>query len=130
MATNPSDSIRLITCLCLYQWNLIFVFKSLVRRKFRWNDFENHFIAGLILLDCVISVIKLNGTVPMKFSLRLNADDTYGMVKQQLTQRCGIPSYLLKLVQINGSNIKVTNYFEYTTVHQEIPLWQKTLAET
>lgn len=58
----------------------------------------------------------------MKFSLRLNADDTYGMVKQQLTQRCGIPSYLLKLVQINGSNIKVNNYFEYMAVHREILL--------
>lgn len=44
----------------------------------------------------------------MKFSLRLNADDTYMMVKQQLSQRCGVPSYLLKLVQIYDSNIKVT----------------------
>lgn len=52
----------------------------------------------------------------MKFSLRLNADDTYGMVKQQLTQRCGIPSYLLKLVQINGSNFKVSWRFVYGTV--------------
>lgn len=55
----------------------------------------------------VVSVIKLNGTMPMKFSLRLNADDTYVTVKQQLSQRCSIPSYLLKLVQISGSNIKV-----------------------
>ncbi len=46
----------------------------------------------------------------MKFSLRLNADDTYGTVKQHLSQRCGIPSYLLKLVQIAGSNIKVRCY--------------------
>ena len=55
------------------------------------------------------AVINLNGTVPMKFSLRLNADDTYAVVKQHLSQRCGIPSYLLKLVQISESNIKVSN---------------------
>lgn len=55
----------------------------------------------------MISVIKLDGTVPTKYSLRLNADDTYLTIKQQLMQRCGIPSYLLKLVQISSSNIKV-----------------------
>ncbi|XP_050522495.1 ubiquitin carboxyl-terminal hydrolase 32 [Daktulosphaira vitifoliae] len=51
-------------------------------------------------------VIKLDGTVPVKYGLRINTDDKYLVVKSKLSSLSGIPFNNLKLVEIIGAQIK------------------------
>ncbi|XP_050441466.1 ubiquitin carboxyl-terminal hydrolase 32 [Adelges cooleyi] len=51
-------------------------------------------------------VIKLDGTVPVKYGLRMNADDKYSVVKSKLSSLSGIPYNNLKLTEIIGAQIK------------------------
>uniref|UniRef100_A0A1B6CHY2 ubiquitinyl hydrolase 1 n=1 Tax=Clastoptera arizonana TaxID=38151 RepID=A0A1B6CHY2_9HEMI len=51
-------------------------------------------------------VICLNGSVPVKYGLRLNTDDTYGILKIQLSSLCGIQPVHIKLTELVGAQIK------------------------
>lgn len=72
-------------------------------------------------------MIKLDGTVPVKYGLRMNADDKYSVVKSKLSTLSGIPTNNLKLTEIIGAQIKVSCYFSleykftiiqfYVTIH-------------
>lgn len=53
-------------------------------------------------------MIKLDGSVPTKYGLCLNADDKYSNLKQYLSSLCNIPPFLIKLADLYGSQIKVT----------------------
>lgn len=55
-------------------------------------------------------MIKLDGTVPIKYGLRMNADDKHSVVKTKLSSLSGISANNLKLVEIIGAQIKV-RYF-------------------
>lgn len=57
-----------------------------------------------------ILVIKLDGTVPVKYGLRMNADDKHSVVKSKLSSLSGITANNLKLAEIIGAQIKV-RYF-------------------
>lgn len=58
----------------------------------------------------VILVIKLDGTVPVKYGLRMNADDKHSVVKSKLSSLSGISANNLKLTEIIGAQIKVSCY--------------------
>ncbi|XP_071945533.1 ubiquitin carboxyl-terminal hydrolase 32-like isoform X2 [Antedon mediterranea] len=53
-----------------------------------------------------IIVVKLDGSVPIKYGLRLNMDDKYRVFKGKLSELCNIPSDQLLLVEIGGAMIR------------------------
>lgn len=52
-------------------------------------------------------VIRLDGSVPVKYGLRLNNDEKYGALKNALSSLCGIPPHLMKLAEVQNAVIKV-----------------------
>lgn len=58
-------------------------------------------------------MIKLDGTVPIKYGLRMNADDKHSVVKTKLSSLSGISANNLKLAEIIGAQIKVSSYDFY-----------------
>ncbi|KAK6636372.1 hypothetical protein RUM43_010032 [Polyplax serrata] len=53
-----------------------------------------------------VTVVKLDGSVPIKYGLRLNNDEKYGGLKTALSSLCGIPPHLIKLAEVQGALIK------------------------
>ncbi|XP_067866457.1 ubiquitin carboxyl-terminal hydrolase 32 isoform X2 [Heterodontus francisci] len=53
-----------------------------------------------------ITVIKLDGTTPVRYGLRLNMDEKYTGLKKQLSDLCGLKSEQILLGEVHGSNIK------------------------
>ncbi|XP_012868534.1 PREDICTED: ubiquitin carboxyl-terminal hydrolase 32 [Dipodomys ordii] len=53
-----------------------------------------------------ITVIKLDGTTPIRYGLRLNMDEKYTGLKKQLSDLCGLKSEQILLAEVHGSNIK------------------------
>ncbi|PSN41510.1 hypothetical protein C0J52_07225 [Blattella germanica] len=46
-----------------------------------------------------VIVIRLDGSVPVKYGLRLNMDEKYSSVKTALACLCGVPAHLLRLAE-------------------------------
>lgn len=62
----------------------------------------------LLTKDCLsLLVIKLDGTTPVRYGLRLNMDEKYTGLKKQLSDLCGLKSEQILLAEVHGSNIKV-----------------------
>ncbi|CAD7081508.1 unnamed protein product [Hermetia illucens] len=55
---------------------------------------------------CEVLVILMNGSVPVKYGLRLNADSKYFDLKKALSPLCNINPYLLLVCEISNSQIK------------------------
>ncbi|XP_078535929.1 ubiquitin carboxyl-terminal hydrolase 32 isoform X2 [Lissotriton helveticus] len=53
-----------------------------------------------------ITVIKLDGTTPIRYGLRLNMDEKYTGLKKQLSDLCGLKPEQILLAEVHGSNIK------------------------
>uniref|UniRef100_A0A2K5J2U0 ubiquitinyl hydrolase 1 n=1 Tax=Colobus angolensis palliatus TaxID=336983 RepID=A0A2K5J2U0_COLAP len=53
-----------------------------------------------------ITVIKLDGTTPVRYGLRLNMDEKYTGLKKQLSDLCELNSEQILLAEVHGSNIK------------------------
>ncbi|XP_019401203.1 PREDICTED: ubiquitin carboxyl-terminal hydrolase 32 isoform X2 [Crocodylus porosus] len=53
-----------------------------------------------------ITVIKLDGTTPVRYGLRLNMDEKYTGLKKQLSELCGLKPEQILLAEVHGSNIK------------------------
>ncbi|CAH0394748.1 unnamed protein product [Bemisia tabaci] len=53
-----------------------------------------------------VIVVRLDGSVPVKYGLRINVDEKYSDVKNQLSALCGIAANHLKLVEIQNAQIK------------------------
>ncbi|MEE6469536.1 hypothetical protein FKM82_008661 [Ascaphus truei] len=51
-------------------------------------------------------VIKLDGTTPVRYGLRLNMDEKYTGLKKQLSDLCGLKPEQILLAEVHGSNIK------------------------
>ena len=65
-------------------------------------------ISILLIKDLFsLLVIKLDGTTPVRYGLRLNMDEKYTGLKKQLSDLCGLKSEQILLAEIHGSNIKV-----------------------
>lgn len=52
-------------------------------------------------------VIKLDGTTPVRYGLRLNMDEKYTGLKKQLSELCGLKPEQILLAEVHSSNIKV-----------------------
>ena len=52
-------------------------------------------------------VMRLDGSQPVKYGIKVEVDDKYRSLKQSLSELCGIPSSKLLLVEISGSVIRV-----------------------
>ncbi|XP_069471171.1 ubiquitin carboxyl-terminal hydrolase 32 isoform X2 [Ambystoma mexicanum] len=53
-----------------------------------------------------ITVIKLDGTTPIRYGLRLNMDEKYTGLKKQLSNLCVLKPEQILLAEVHGSNIK------------------------
>ncbi|XP_062341331.1 ubiquitin carboxyl-terminal hydrolase 32-like isoform X2 [Osmerus eperlanus] len=53
-----------------------------------------------------IIVIKLDGSAPVRYGLRLNADDKYTGLKRLLSELCGLRQEQILLSEVHASNIK------------------------
>ncbi|XP_066492032.1 ubiquitin carboxyl-terminal hydrolase 32 isoform X3 [Tiliqua scincoides] len=53
-----------------------------------------------------INVIKLDGTTPVRYGLRLNMDEKYMGLKKQLSDLCSLKPEQILLAEVHNSNIK------------------------
>lgn len=57
---------------------------------------------------CDVSVvIKLDGSTPVRYGLRLNMDEKYTGLKKQLSELCSLKPEQILLAEVHSSNIKV-----------------------
>nr|CAD7570558.1 unnamed protein product [Timema californicum] len=61
-----------------------------------------------------VIVIRLDGSIPVKYGLRLNVDEKYSSLKNALSPLCGKSPQLLKLAEVAAAQIKV----KHTNVDQ------------
>ncbi|CAB3376870.1 Hypothetical predicted protein [Cloeon dipterum] len=76
----------------------------------RFDPF-NYLSLPLPMESCVhleVIVVKLDGTVPVKYGMRLNTDSKYSAVKEHLCQLMGIPSCKLSLAEVASAQLKMT----------------------
>ena len=52
-------------------------------------------------------VLRLDGSTPVKYGLRLPMDATYDILKERLFPLCNVPSDHLLLAEVSGAMIKV-----------------------
>lgn len=62
--------------------------------------------ASISFTEKLFAVILMNGSVPVKYGLRLNADSKYFDLKKALSPLCNINPYLLLVCEISNSQIK------------------------
>lgn len=56
---------------------------------------------------CGFVVIKLEGSTPVRYGLRLNMDEKYMGLKKQLSELCSLKPEQILLTEVHTSNIKV-----------------------
>ncbi|XP_023239784.1 ubiquitin carboxyl-terminal hydrolase 32-like isoform X2 [Centruroides sculpturatus] len=74
----------------------------------RFDPF-NYLSLPLPMESCIhleVVVVRLDGSLPVKFGLRLNHDDKYSVLKQQLSNLCEIPPHQLLIAEVSGAVIK------------------------
>lgn len=74
----------------------------------RFDPF-NYLSLPLPMESCVhleVVVVRLDGSLPVKYGLRLNHDDKYSTLKQQLGNLCEIPPHQLLIAEVSGAVIK------------------------
>lgn len=57
---------------------------------------------------CFCVVQKLDGSVPIKYGLRLNMDEKYRTLKREVGILSAIPVEELLIVEVNGPIVKVS----------------------
>lgn len=89
----------------------LFFFKFFSWSKFVGISDQNWCDLGVLELFSneflVSTVIKLDGSVPVKYGLRLNSDSRYYDVKQQLHLLTSIPPHQMMLSELANGQIKV-----------------------
>lgn len=55
----------------------------------------------------MFAVIKLDGSTPVRYGLRLNMDEKYTGLKKQLSELCSLKPEQILLAEVHTSNIKV-----------------------
>ena len=58
--------------------------------------------------NIVIVVMTLDGSVPVKYGVRLNMDEKYKVLKKALSELTDIPTNQILLVEILGPVVKVS----------------------
>lgn len=95
--------IRLTTCHYLYLWKVMFMLKLLVSFSFTFLSFW----IVKFNLRCCSTVVRLDGSVPVKYGLRLPMDATYLLLKERLAALCQLSSDHILLAEVSGNMIKV-----------------------
>ena len=67
----------------------------------------------IFLFKKMFLVIRLDGSVPVKYGLRLPMDTTYLLLKERLTSLCDISSDHLLFAEVSGAMIKVNDDFHF-----------------
>lgn len=57
-----------------------------------------------------MTVILLNGSIPIKYGLRLNSDSTFRIVKEQISKLCNLNVNNLLICELFNSQIKNVYY--------------------
>ncbi len=58
----------------------------------------------------------VDGRQPVKYGLKMEIDDRYSQLKEELSSLCGIPTNRLLLAEVASSLIRVRrNWLEYLT---------------
>ena len=96
-------------------WFFFLQLKSVVRCKVcnyqsaRFDPFT--FLSLPLPMESTVNleavVIRLDGSQPVRYGIKVEVDDKYRSLKQSLSELCGIPSSKLLLVEISGSVIRV-----------------------
>lgn len=69
---------------------------------------QSTFLSNKTSLVCVVFVvIKLDGSTPVRYGLRLNMDEKYTGLKKQLSELCSLKPEQILLAEVHTSNIKV-----------------------
>ena len=55
-----------------------------------------------------VAVMFLDGRQPVKYGLKLEIDEKYRLLKEELAKLCGLPSSRILLVEMYASNIRVS----------------------
>ena len=55
----------------------------------------------------LFAVVRLDGSQPVRYGLKLEMDDKYRSLKQSLSDLCGISGSRLLLVEVYGAMIRV-----------------------
>ncbi|XP_046386606.1 ubiquitin carboxyl-terminal hydrolase 32 isoform X1 [Ischnura elegans] len=53
-----------------------------------------------------VIVVRLDGSMPIMYGLRLNMDEKYSAIKEHLSPLCGIPAHRQRLAEVAGAQIK------------------------
>lgn len=61
----------------------------------------------IIFMIYSLAVVRLDGSQPVRYGLKLEMDDKYRSLKQSLSDLCGIPGSRLLLVEVYGAMIRV-----------------------
>jgi len=59
------------------------------------------------MLVFLFSVIRQDGSVPLKYGLTLQSEARFSLIRVRLSRLCGIPQNSLILVDISQSQLKV-----------------------
>ena len=103
LASTPSTS-----CLCPCPWTAQCIWRSLVRQTEEKFSSQSTFLSNKTSLVCVVFVvIKLDGSTPVRYGLRLNMDEKYTGLKKQLSELCSLKPEQILLAEVHTSNIKV-----------------------
>ena len=54
-----------------------------------------------------LAVMKLDGSQPVRYGIKLELDDKYRRVKEIVAEMCGISSSSLRLAEVYGATVKV-----------------------
>ena len=52
--------------------------------------------------------MKLDGSQPVRYGIKLELDDKYHRVKEIIAEMCGISSTSLRLAEVYGATVKVS----------------------
>lgn len=62
-------------------------------------------------------MIKLEGSTPVRYGLRLNMDEKYMGLKKQLSELCSLKPEQILLTEVHTSNIKVQTQSKHQHQH-------------
>ena len=59
---------------------------------------------------CFVAVMRLDGSQPVRYGIKMELDDKYRRLKEMVSELCGIPSSNLRLAEVYGAMLKVGNF--------------------
>lgn len=104
-------SIIFYTCdqICLFQsFFMMSIFSESLRKFLLWCYYVRFYnLCFKAVIFCDYLVMRLDGSVPVKYGLRLNMDEKYRTLKKELENLTSIASNQMLFVEINGPIVKV-----------------------